>query len=144
MKPPVLKTLTFAAALCVAVPMSASGADAPAGKRGAAKGAMGGKLDEALGKLDLNEEQKTKVEACKAKFRDYMQSHAEELKAAREETDPEKKREAMKGLFGQMKEMMDGIRAVLTDAQKKKLDELMPARMGDGKGKGRAKGAPTQ
>ncbi|MBI5395028.1 MAG: Spy/CpxP family protein refolding chaperone [Verrucomicrobia bacterium] len=144
MKHSALKTLALIAALCVAAPMLVSGADAPEGKRGAGKGAMGAKFDEALGKLNLTDEQKTKVEACKAKFRDYMQAHGEELKAAREETDPEKKRAAFKGVMEKMQEMRDGIRGVLTDDQKKKFDELLPARHGDGKGKGHGKAGGTQ
>lgn len=135
MKRSILTTLTLAAALCVTIPMFVSGADAPEGKRGHGKGAMGAKLDEALGKLDLTADQKTKIDAAKAKLQEFRQAHADELKAAQEETDPEKKRAAFKGMMEKMKEMMDGIRAVLTDEQKKKFEELMPARHGKGHGK---------
>ncbi|MBI5684240.1 MAG: Spy/CpxP family protein refolding chaperone [Verrucomicrobia bacterium] len=134
MKRTILKTLTLIAALCVAAPMIATAADAPEGKQGRGKGAMAGKLDEVLGKLDLTAEQKTKVDAAKAKLGEYMKSHAEELKAAREATEPEKRREALKGMMGQMKQTRDEIRAVLTDEQKKKFDELMPAYQGKGRG----------
>ena len=134
MKHSVLKTLTLIVAVGVAAPMFVSGADAPEGKRGQGKGAMGQRMNEALEKLNLTEDQKAKVEACKAKLQEYMQAHGEELKAAREETDPEKKRAAFKGMMEKMQEMRDGIRAALTDEQKKKFDELMPARHGEGKG----------
>ena len=135
MKRTILKTVTLIAALCVAAPMFVSGADAPEGKRGHGKGAIAGKLDEALGKLDLTADQKTKIDAAKAKLGEYMKAHAEELKAAREATDPEKKREAFKGAMEQMKQTRDEIRSILTDEQKKKFDELMPARQGKGHGK---------
>jgi len=143
MKQSVLKTLTLAVAVGVAAPMLAFSADAPEGKRGnreGGKGAVGARFDEALGKLDLTAEQKTKVDAAKAKLQEYMKAHAEELKAAREETDQEKKRAAFKGMMEKMQEMRESIRGALTDEQKKKFDELVPARMGKGEGKGRAKG----
>ena len=132
MKRSILKTLTFVAALCVAAPMLSTAADAPEGKRGK----MGGRLDEVLGKLDLTADQKAKVDAAKAKMAEYMKAHAEELKAAREATDPEKKQAAMKGMMEQMKQLRESITAVLTDEQKKKFAELMPAR-GPGQGQGK-------
>lgn len=141
MKKSVLKTLTLAAAVAVAAPMLAVAADAPEGKRGpreAGKGMMGERLSEVLGKLNLTEEQKTKIEAQKAKLREHMEANREKFKAARDGSD-EQKAELRKAMGEKMKEMMDGVRAVLTDEQKKKLAELMPAR--EGEGKGRRKGA---
>jgi Spy/CpxP family protein refolding chaperone len=137
----VLKTLTFIAALTVAAPMLATAGDAPAGKRGprdAGKGMMGERFNEVLSKLDLTEEQKTKIDAQKAKFREYMEANKEKFKAAREGSD-EQKAELRKSVGEKMKEMMEGIRGVLTDDQKKKFAELMPAREGDGKGRRRGK-----
>lgn len=134
MKHSVLKTLTLIVALGVAAPVFVSGADAPEGKGGKGKGMPGQRMNEALEKLNLTEEQKTKIEACKAKMHEYMQAHAEEFKAAREETDPEKKRAVFQGMMQKMQEFREEIRALLSDEQKKKFDELMPARHGEGKG----------
>jgi Spy/CpxP family protein refolding chaperone len=130
MKRSVLKTLAIIVALCVTAPMFVvAGEKAAGGKRGEGRaGAVGARLDEALGKLNLTDEQKTKVEACKAKFHEYVKAHAEDMKAAREGTDEQKKHEVRKAFGEKMKEMMDGIRAVLTDEQKKKFEEAMPAR----------------
>ncbi len=142
MKKTVLKTLTLIVAIGVAAPMLAAAADAPEGKRG--KGAPGRRFDEALSKLDLTADQKPKVDAAKSKLTEYRKAHAEELKAAREETDPEKKRAAFKGVTEKMMEVREEIRSVLTDEQKKKFDELLPARMGEGKGKGQRKGGDKE
>ncbi|MCX7827188.1 MAG: Spy/CpxP family protein refolding chaperone [Verrucomicrobiae bacterium] len=129
MKQSVLKTVAWVVALCVAAPVFATaGEKAAGGKRGEGRvGAMDAKLDETLAKLNLTEEQKTKIEACKAKFREFMKEHAADMKAAREGTDEQKKREVRKTLMEKLKERRDGIRAVLTDEQKKKFDEEMPA-----------------
>ncbi|MBM3887681.1 MAG: hypothetical protein FJ388_01005 [Verrucomicrobia bacterium] len=129
MKHSVLKILALIVALGVAAPMLVPAGEKNAeGKRGARGAAMMAKLDEALGKLSLTEVQKTKIEACKAKYQEYVKAHGEEFKAARGGADEQKKREAKKGWFEKWQEMMDGIRAVLTDEQKKKLEEAMPAR----------------
>lgn len=134
MKQLFLRILSYVAAFCVVAPVFVSGGDAPEGRQGR-RGAMGARLDEALGKLNLTADQKTRIETVKARLGEYLKAHAEELKAAREETDPDKKREAMKGLFEQFKQMREDIRAVLTDDQKKQFDELLPARRGAGSGK---------
>jgi len=135
------RTLTLLAALAVAAPFIATAGDAPAGKRGvreAGKGMIGERLNEALAKLDLTEEQKKKVESLKAKLREYMEANRDKFKAAREGSD-QQKAELRKEMGEKMREMMEGIRAVLTDEQKKKLAELMPGREG-GKGRERRKG----
>jgi Spy/CpxP family protein refolding chaperone len=134
MKHSVLKTLALIVALCVAAPMFVTaGEKAAGGKRGEGRaGAMGARLDEALGKLSLTDEQKTKIETCKAKFQEYMKAHAEDMKTAREGTDEQKKKEVRRAFGEKRKEMIDGIRAVLTDEQKKKFEEAMPALGGRG------------
>jgi len=117
MKRSVLKSALLIVVFCVAVPMFVA-----AGEK-----AADAKLDEVLGKLNLTEEQKTKIEACEAKFREYKQANQEKRKAARGETDSQKRREAVKNMREKHQEMMDGIRTVLTDEQKKKFEEAMPA-----------------
>lgn len=123
--------------------MLATAGDAPGNKRGhrdGVRGPMGERFNEALAKLDLTEEQKKKIEAVKAKFREYMEANKEKFKAAREGSD-EQKAELRKNMGEKMKEMMEGIRGVLTEEQKKKFAEMMPARDGEGKGRARRKGS---
>ncbi len=118
-------------ALALVAPSFAFGKDKGAG------GKRGGGLapvEETLVKLELTTQQKNKIEDCKAKFNDYVRASQEEMKAARQGNDPAKKKQAMKGLAEKRQELMDGIRAVLTDEQKKAFDEAMPKPAARGKG----------
>ncbi|MBI5687748.1 MAG: Spy/CpxP family protein refolding chaperone [Verrucomicrobia bacterium] len=137
MRTSVLRMLVLGCALVLAAPSFALGKEKGAGGRRA--GALG-PVEEALAKLELTAQQKTKIEECKTKFNDYVRASQEELKAGRKDNDPAKRRQAVKGLAEKRQELMDGIRAVLTDEQKKKFDEAMPKPAA--RGKGGAKGKP--
>ncbi|MCX6910751.1 MAG: Spy/CpxP family protein refolding chaperone [Verrucomicrobia bacterium] len=137
MKTSVLKMLALGCALALVAPSFALGGDKGAG--GKRDGGLG-HVEEALAKLELTTQQKTKIEDCKTKFRDYLRACHEEAKAAKQDNDPAKKRQAAKGLAEKRQELTDGIRAVLTDEQKKTFDEAMPKPAA--RGKGRAKANP--
>lgn len=132
MKTSVLKALALGCALALVTPLFVLGKDKGAGG-GKHDGGMGA-IDEALSKLQLTAQQKTKIEECKTKFRDCLSTYQEEAKQAKRSNDPEKKKEVAKSIAEKRREMMDGIRAVLTDEQKKTFDEAMPKRGARGKG----------
>lgn len=135
MRTSVLKMLVLGCAVALVAPSFTLGGDKGAGgKHGL------GPIDDALAKLELTDQQKKKIEDCKAKFRDYMQAHQEEMKTAKQSDDPAKKKQAAKGMREKRNELIDGIRDVLTDEQKKTFDEAMPKP--DAHGKGGAKGKP--
>lgn len=127
-----LKALALGCALALAAPSFVLGKDKGAG--GAKHDGGIGVLDEALSKLQLTAQQKTKIEECKTKFRDCLSAYQEEAKQAKRSNDPEKKKEIAKSIAEKRREMLDGIRAVLTDAQKKTFEEAMPKRSAHGKG----------
>lgn len=136
MKASVLKVLVLGCAVALMTPsLAPCGDKGTDGKRGL------GPMEDALAKLELTDQQKKKIEDCKAKFRDFMQSHQEEMKAARQGDDPAKKKQIGKALREKRQELMDGIREVLTDDQKKAFDEAMPKPAAHGKGG--AKGNPS-
>jgi Spy/CpxP family protein refolding chaperone len=121
MKACVLKMLVLGCVVALWAPSFALGGDKGAGgKRGL------GPVEDALAKLELTDQQKKKIEDCKAKFRDFMQAHQDEMKAAKQSDDPAKKRQAAKSMREKRQELIDGIREVLTDEQKKTFDEAMP------------------
>lgn len=135
MRASVLKMLVLGCAVALVAPSFAFGGDKGAdGKRGL------GPIEDALAKVELTDQQKKKVEDCKAKFRDFMQSRQEEMKAAKQSDDPTKRKQLGKALREKRQDLIDGIRAVLTDEQKKTFDEAMPKP--DAHGKGGAKGKP--
>ncbi|MCX6901283.1 MAG: Spy/CpxP family protein refolding chaperone [Verrucomicrobia bacterium] len=124
MKTSVLKTLALGCALALVASSFAPGKDkaAGAGKRDGGTGAV----EEALAKLQLTAQQKTKIDECKTKFREYLRACQEERKAAQQSNDAAKKKQATKGLAEKRQELLDGIRAVLTDEQRKTFDEALP------------------
>lgn len=136
MKTSVLKTLALGCALALVTPLFVLGKDKGAGG-GKHDGGMGA-VDEALSKLQLTAQQKAKIEECKTKFRDCLSTYREEAKQAKRSNDPEKKKETVKSIAEKRREMMDGIRAVLTNEQKKMFDEAMPKRGARGKGGSKA------
>ncbi len=136
MKTSVLKMLVLGCVVAWMMPSFASGGDKGAdGKRGL------GPVEDALAKVQLTDQQKKKIEDCKTKFRDFMQAHQEEMKAAKQGDDPAKKKQGAKALREKRQELIDGIREVLTDDQKKTFDEAMPKP--GAHGKGNAKGTPA-
>lgn len=146
MKTSVLKMLALGGALALMAPSFALAKDKGAGgKRG---GGPLAPVEEALAKLELTAQQKTKIEDCKAKFGDYLRATHEDAKNAKKENDPAKKRQAAKGLADKRQELLDGIRAVLTDEQKKQFDDALPKPAARGKGgakkKPQAGGTVTQ
>jgi Spy/CpxP family protein refolding chaperone len=144
MKTSVLKTLALGCALAMVAPALAPGGDkAAGGKRGGGLAPV----EEALAKIELTAQQKTKVEECKTKFREYTRARQEDAKATKRNSDPTQKRQDAKGLAEKRQELIDGIRAVLTEEQKKTFDEALPkpARgKGGGKAKPKAGGTVTQ
>lgn len=131
MRTSILRTLALGCALALVAPSFAFGKDKGAGGK---RGGGLAPIEEALAKLVLTAQQKTKIEECKTKFNDYMRASQEEAKAARRDNDPTKKKQVAKGLVEKRHELMDGIRAVLTDEQKKTFDEAMPKPAARGKG----------
>lgn len=136
MKTSVLKTLALGCALALIAPSFALGGDKGAG--GKRDGGLAA-VEEALSKLELTAQQKTKIEDCKTKFRDYIKARHEDAKATKQSDDPTKKRQNAKALAEKKQELIDGIRAVLTDEQKKTFDEAMPKPAARGKGGAKAK-----
>jgi Spy/CpxP family protein refolding chaperone len=136
MKESLLRTLVLGCVIALVAPSSVLGKDKGVGG-GKHDGGMGA-IEEALSKLQLTAQQKTKIEECKTKFRDCLSAYQEEAKQAKRSNDPEKKKEIAKSIAEKRREMMDGIRAVLTDEQKKTFDEAMPKRGAHGKGGAKA------
>ena len=136
MKTSVLKTLALGCALALVAPSFALGKDkgAGGGKRDGGTGAV----EKALAKLQLTAQQKTKIEDCKTKFHEYLRACQEERKVAQKSNDAAKKKQAAKGLVEKRQELLDGIRAVLTDEQKKTFDEALPKPTKRGKGGAKA------
>ena len=135
MKTSVLKTLALGCALALVVPSFAFGKEKGTGGKRA--GGLG-PVEEALAKLELTAQQKTKIEDCKAKFRDYLKARQEDVKAAKQSDDPGRKKPGAKALAEKRQEMIDGIRAILTDEQKKTFDEALPKPAAHGKGGAKA------
>ena len=131
MKTSVLRMLALGCALAVVAPEFVLGKDKGAG--GKRDGGLAA-IEETVAKLNLTPQQKTKVEECKAKFNEYVRAAQEERRAGKKEVDPAKRREALKGVAEKKRELLDGIRAVLTDEQKKQFDEAMPKPAARGKG----------
>ena len=137
MKASVWKVLTWGCALAMIAPLLAFGGDKTAGGGKHGGGALV-PVEEALTKLELTEQQKTKIEDCKAKFRDYLKARQEDVKAAKQSDDPGRKKPGAKALAEKRQEMIDGIRAILTDEQKKTFDEALPKPAAHGKGGAKA------
>jgi Spy/CpxP family protein refolding chaperone len=137
MKTSVRKMLAWGCAIALIAPSFAFGKEKGAGGK---RDAASGHVEEALAKLELTAQQKTKIEECKAKFNEYLRASREESKIGKKENDPAKRKQAAKGLAEKRQELSDGIRAVLTDDQKKTFDEAMPKAAA--RGKGGAKGKP--
>lgn len=129
MKSFITKTLTLGLALLAAATWSASAAEE--GKGSGKMQQRGEALKAALDKLNLNEDQKAKIKAitdkAAAEGREFMQAHAEELKAAKEANDHEKMKTIFAPMMEKRKALLDEIKAVLTDEQKQKLAESLPA-----------------
>lgn len=137
MKLSLIQSLALGLALTVTTPGLVSAAD-DGGKAGR-HGRGGDRLQAALEKLNLTDDQKAKIQVIKEKANAereaFMKEHAEELKAAKDSNDREKMRAVMGPLMEKMKATMEEIKKVLTDEQKQKLAEAMPAFGGHGKKK---------
>ena len=134
MKLSVIRTLALGVALTVSTSWVASAVDE--GGKGGGHG-RGEWLQAALEKLNLSEDQKAKIKDIMGKAgaerQEFMKAHADELKAAKESGDQEKMRSVFAPMREKMKATMEEIKAVLTDEQKQKLMEAMPARGEHGK-----------
>jgi periplasmic protein CpxP/Spy len=134
MKLSVIQMLALGVALTVSASWVASAADegGQGGKRG-----RGEWLQGALDKLNLSDDQKAKVkdimDKANADRQAFMKEHAEELKAAKESGDRDKMRAVFAPMMEKRKATMEQILAILTDEQKQKLKESMPARGEHGK-----------
>ena len=89
-------------------------------------------MEGTLAKLNLTEDQKTKIDAIKAKFQKERQelekTHKSDVDAAKQAKDQENPREIMKR---KRKAMMNEIKGVLTDEQKEQFQKAMEASHGD-------------
>ena len=123
-----VKTLALGAILIATAPLCSYAADEGAGHK---RGHHGEQLQATLDKLSLTDDQKAKIKVVtdklKADNEAYMKEHGADLKAAREAGDKEKMKTLMGPMMEKRKASMDEIKAVLTDEQKTKLAELMPA-----------------
>lgn len=136
-----LKMAVLGSALLMATSLFVMGDDQPA--KGEKHGKHGDMTEGILAKLNLTADQKTKIDAIKAKFQDEMQefqkAHKEELDAAKQAKDREKMKEIMKPFAGKREALMNDIKGVLTDEQKeqfqKALDEAKAARGKHGENK---------
>jgi Spy/CpxP family protein refolding chaperone len=130
MKLSILKAVTLGIALTL-IPSCFSADEAKP-----AQHKRGGDLQGLLEKLNLTDEQKAKVkpimDKAAADAHEYMTAHADELKAARESNDPEKKKAAFGPMMEKRKATLEEIKPILTDEQKKKLEELQAAHGGHG------------
>lgn len=137
MKLYLIQSLALGLALTVTTPGLVSAAD-DGGKAGK-HGRGGDRLQAALAKLNLTDDQKVKVKVIMdkagAEREAFMKEHADELKAARDSNDREKMHAVMGPMMEKMKATLEEIKAVLTDEQKQKLAEAMPAHGGHGKKK---------
>lgn len=127
MKLSLVKMLALSLALIAAAPWFASAAG---GKEG--KGHRGSDpLQAALEKLDLTADQKAKAKVITDKLAadraEFMKEHGAEVKAAREAKDKEKMRSLQAPMMEKQKTAIAEIKGLLTDEQKKKFDEVMPA-----------------
>lgn len=136
MKLSLIKSLALSLALTVTAPWLASAADE--GGKGGRHG-HGDWLQATLGKLDLTDDQKAKIKVITNKAaadrEEFTKAHADELKAAKDSKDREKMHSIMAPLMEKRKATLDEIKAVLTDEQKQKLAEAMPAHSEHGKKK---------
>ena len=134
MKFSVIKMLALGFALTVTAPWIASAADE--GGKGGGHG-RGEWLQAALDKLNLSDDQKAKIkdimDKAAADRQEFMKEHADELKAAAGDRD--KMRSVFAPMREKMKATMEQIKALLTDEQKQKLAESMPAHGEHGKKK---------
>jgi Spy/CpxP family protein refolding chaperone len=131
--------ILIAAVALLAVAVAVRAEEKPARKGAGAGGQRPGMMEHLLPpmaqeKLNLTADQKTKVEELDAAFgkevKAFWASHAElreKMKAAREAGDKDK----MKDLMAEMKPMMEArksgmekVKALLTDEQKKTLEEM--------------------
>ena len=122
-----LKMAVLGCALLMAAPWVNAADDPPA--KCEKRGKHGDMMEGLLAKLNLTEDQKTKVDAIKTKFRGEMQefqkAHKEELEAAKQAGDRAKMKEIMKPFAEKREAMMKDIKAVLTDEQKEKLQKSL-------------------
>jgi Spy/CpxP family protein refolding chaperone len=137
MKLSVIKMLALGVALTVTAPWIASAAD-EGGKGGPGGGRGRGEwLQAALDKLNLSDDQKAKIkdimDKAAADRQEFMKEHADELKAAKDSGDRDKMRSVFAPMREKMKATMEQIKALLTDEQKQKLAESMPAHGDQGK-----------
>ena len=137
MKLSVIKMLALGFALTVTAPWIASAADE--GGKGGGRGRGGERLQAALEKLNLNDDQKAKIkdimDKAAADRQAFVKEHADELKAAKESGDQDKMRSIFAPMMEKRKATMEQIKAILTDEQKQKLMEAMPAHGDHGKKK---------
>lgn len=92
-------------------------------------------------KLNLTEDQKTKIKAIEESFdktrKEYYEAHKTDIEAAKTSGDESKKKEVKGGLIKQRKDAVDQIRSLLSDEQKKTWDEAKENfKEHHGKGKG--------
>lgn len=122
-----LKMAVLGCALLMAAPLLNAADDQPA--KGEKRGKHGDMTEGILGKLNLTEDQKSKIDAIKAKFRGEMQefqkAHKEELDAAKQAGDRAKMREIMQPFAEKRDAMMKDIKDVLTDEQKAQFQKAM-------------------
>ena len=126
----ILKMTVLGCALLMATPLFVTGDDQPA--KGERHGKRGDMMEGTLAKLNLTEDQKTKIDAIKAKFQKERQelekTHKSDVDAAKQAKDQENPREIMKR---KRKAMMNEIKGVLTDEQKEQFQKAMEASHGD-------------
>lgn len=131
MKRSILTTFILACALCVGGPLAAFAGEG--GRRHTDRGSHS--LDAALGKLNLTDEQKSKVKAIKEKCHEEMKKWEHDHKADIDAARSAKDREKMKPLMEQRKTKLEGmiaeIKGVLTEDQKVQLQQALDAAKAD-------------
>jgi Spy/CpxP family protein refolding chaperone len=122
-----LKMAVLGCALLMVAPWLNAADDQPA--KGEKHGKHGDMLDGILGKLNLTDDQKSKIEALKTKFHGEMQefqkAHKDEIDAAKQAKDRAKMHEIMKPFAEKRDAFMNDIKGVLTDDQKAQLQKAM-------------------
>jgi len=127
MKRSILTTSVLVCALCVSGPLAAFAKEG--GKRHADRAS--GPVDGALAKMNLTDEQKSKIQAIKEKFHAEMKKWDEDHKAEMDAARAAKDRAKMKPLMEQRTTKMEGMTAeiknVLNEDQKVQLQQAMDA-----------------
>ena len=122
-----LKMAVLGCALLMAAPLLNAADDQPA--KAEKHGKHGDMMEGFLGKLNLTDDQKTKIDAIKTKFRGEMQefqkAHKAELDAAKQAKDRAKMHEIMKPMGEKRDAMINDIKGVLTDEQKEQFQKAM-------------------